>query len=57
MPAAFDKCVKEGGRVETKTIDRDRHQKFCYKDGKVYPGYVEKKNKIKNNSRDYNLED
>jgi len=43
MPAAFEKCVKDGGRVRTKKLSGGRYIKICYKDGKSYAGEVHKK--------------
>jgi len=40
MPAAFDKCVKEGGKVRTKDVGNGRYMHICFKDGKDYPGEV-----------------
>lgn len=47
MPAAFDKCVKDGGKVRTKVINEKKgtYMHICYKDGKSYPGEVKKKKK------------
>lgn len=48
MPQAFEKCVKEGGRVRTKTLSDGRYIHICFKDGKSYAGEVkEKQNKLK----------
>ncbi len=43
MPAAFDRCVKKGGRVITKLIGTDRYIHICYLDGKAFPGEVKTK--------------
>lgn len=43
MPAAFDKCVKRGGRVRTKSLKDDKYVHICYKDGKSYAGHVKVK--------------
>lgn len=47
MPAAFDKCVKEGGRVRTVSgpskrfgLTKGQYIHFCFKDGKAYRGEV-----------------
>lgn len=44
MPAAFDRCVKQGGRVRTKTLKGGKYIHICFKDGKSYAGGV-KENK------------
>jgi len=34
MPADFERCVRNGGRVWTKTLSKGRYIKICYdKDG------------------------
>lgn len=43
MPAAFDKCVKSGGRVRTMRRPNNKYQKICYKGGKSYAGHIKKK--------------
>jgi len=43
MPAAFEKCVKEGGRVRTKTLPNGKYIRICFKNGKSYAGEVLKK--------------
>jgi len=41
MPADFDKCVAENGRVRTMTLKNGRHMKICYdKAGKSHAGEV-----------------
>ena len=40
MPADFEKCVKEGGRVRTKRLKGDKYIHLCFKDGKSYAGEV-----------------
>lgn len=53
MPEDFLKCVREGGKVITKKIDKDRYMHICYdKNGKAHPGeikYKKKKNNIDSN--------
>ena len=52
MPAAFDKCVREGGRVRTKTLSKGRFIRICFpkgaptKDGGGIAGEVKKKASI-----------
>jgi hypothetical protein len=43
MPAAFDKCVADGGRVITKTINKTQYMHICYINGKSYSGEVKTK--------------
>lgn len=33
MPADFDKCVKDGGRVRTKTLKDGKYIKICFPKG------------------------
>ena len=40
IPASFDSCVRDGGRVRTKVISGGRYIHICYKDGKSYTGEV-----------------
>ena len=41
MPADFDACVKEGGRVRTMKIKGGRYMHICYdKAGKSHAGEV-----------------
>ncbi len=40
-PQAFDKCVKEGGRVRTKKVGKDKFMHICWdKEGKSHAGEV-----------------
>ena len=43
MPSDFDKCVREGGRVRTKTLTGGRYLHICFKDGKSYAGEIKHK--------------
>ena len=43
MPEAFEKCVKDGGRVRTKKLSGGRYIKICFKDGKSHAGEVHTK--------------
>ena len=45
MPAGFDKCVKGGGRVRTKTLGKGKYIHICFKDGKSHAGHVKMKEK------------
>ncbi len=43
MPADFERCVKEGGRVRTKELGNGKYMHICFKDGKSYAGEVKTK--------------
>lgn len=43
MPADFEKCVRNGGRVRTKTLSGGRYMHICFLNGKSYAGEVHKK--------------
>lgn len=44
MPEAFEKCVREGGRVRTKKLSDGRYIKICWdKAGKSHAGEVHQK--------------
>lgn len=45
MPAAFNKCVKSGGRVRTKSMSGGRYIHLCFKGKKSYAGEVKRKKK------------
>lgn len=45
MPKAFLNCVKKGGKVITKKIDKDRYIHICYLDGKSFPGEIKYKSR------------
>lgn len=41
MPASFERCIKEGGKVRTKRISETQYIHICWdKDGKSYSGEV-----------------
>ncbi len=42
-PIAFDNCVKDGGRVRTKTLSGGRYVHICFLNGKSYAGEVKTK--------------
>jgi hypothetical protein len=46
MPAAFDACVKSGGRVRTKRVGKGQYMHICFKDGKSYAGEVKQYKKV-----------
>lgn len=47
MPAAFEKCVREGGKVRTIRLGKGKYQRICIKGKKRYKGHV-KQRKVKN---------
>jgi hypothetical protein len=40
MPEDFDRCVKAGGKVRTKTLSGGRYMRICFLNGKSYAGEV-----------------
>lgn len=47
MPAGFDRCVKNGGRVRTKKLSGGRYMHICRLNGKSYAGEIHTKKKVK----------
>jgi len=47
MPADFDRCVKNGGRVRTKSLKGGKYMHICFLKGKSYAGEVKTKEKGK----------
>lgn len=45
MPAAFNKCVKSGGRVRTKKLSGGRYVHLCFQGGKSQAGEVKTRKK------------
>jgi hypothetical protein len=45
MPVAFDKCIKKGGIVKTRTIPGGKYQRICYLGKEAFPGEIKKKKK------------
>lgn len=43
MPAAFDRCVKGGGRVRTKDVNKTQYIHICYPKGGGSPVHGEVK--------------
>ena len=44
MPAGFDKCVREGGRVRTKKVGKNKFMHICWdKAGNSHAGEVKTK--------------
>ena len=50
MPEAFNRCVKAGGRVRTKTLDGGKYMHICFLKGKSYAGEVKTKEENKYSS-------
>jgi len=48
MPAAFEKCVREGGRVRTMKVKGGRYMRVCFdKQGKSHASEVKKTKETK----------
>lgn len=48
MPEAFLKCVRNGGKVITKKIGKDKYMHICYDEkGKAHPGEIKYKESSK----------
>jgi len=43
VPKEFNACVKNGGRVRTKTLSNGRYIHICFLNGKSYAGEVKTK--------------
>lgn len=44
MPADFDKCEREGGKIRTKTLPDNRYMHICIdKNGNTHAGEIKKK--------------
>lgn len=43
MPAAFNRCVRSGGRVRTKRLPDHKYIHICFKGGKSFAGEAKKK--------------
>ena len=44
MPADFDKCKNEGGRIRTMTLSKGRYMHICYdKNNKSHAGEVKQR--------------
>jgi len=51
MPADFNKCVSDGGRVRTKSLSGGKYMHICFINGKSYAGEVHKKKKLPSKSK------
>lgn len=40
MPAGFEKCVRDGGKVRTKKLSGRKYMHICFINGKSYSGEV-----------------
>jgi len=38
MPQAFENCIKKGGKVRTKRVNKKEYIKICFLNGKSYAG-------------------
>jgi len=46
MPASFEKCRREGGRIRTKSLTGNKYMHICWdKKGKSHAGEVKTKKK------------
>jgi len=43
MPADFERCVKDGGRVRTKSLEGNKFMRICFIKGKSFAGEVKEK--------------
>lgn len=43
MPAPFNRCVRNGGKVRTKSLPNNKYMHICYKDGNSFGGEVKTK--------------
>lgn len=46
MPEGFDMCVRKGGKVRTKRLNKDEYMHICILNGKTYAGYPKKYKKV-----------
>jgi hypothetical protein len=52
MPADFDRCVKNGGKVRTKELGNNKYMHVCILNGKSCAGEVKtKKEKLSNTAQ------
>jgi len=49
MPEDYLRCIKEGGRVRSKRLNKDEYLPICYKDGKSYAGEKKKYKRLSKN--------
>ena len=45
MPAGFDKCVKNNGKVRTIKLSDNKYRHICILGGKRYYGHIKTKKK------------
>jgi hypothetical protein len=46
MPADFDSCVSNGGRVRTKQVNSKQYMHICFLGGKSHAGEIKNYKKI-----------
>ena len=46
MPAEFEKCRKQGGKIRTVTINARQYMHVCILNGKTYKGEVKTKKTV-----------
>ena len=49
MPADFLRCVKQGGKIRTRSLKGNRFMPVCFIGGKSFAGEVRKRKKNGNN--------
>lgn len=56
MPAEFERCVKDGGRVRTIDVNKTQYMHVCFLNGKSYRGEVKdrKQKSLKPFLKDFN---
>lgn len=47
MPADYERCIREGGRVRTKSLSDNRYMRICFLNGKSYSGEVKERKSAK----------
>lgn len=47
MPEAFERCVKNGGKVRTKTLPGGWYRRICFIGKRSYAGELKKKKEKK----------
>lgn len=46
MPADFERCQANGGKIRTKTLSGGKYMHICILNGKTYAGEVKKKKTV-----------
>lgn len=47
MPQGFDNCRKNGGRIRTKKMGKNKYMRICWKNGTSYSGEVKTRKVVK----------